>query len=140
MWYDLNETPYPETVRITGRPIGGKLPPIKKGYPYRLEIMELKAYEAAGLIYAPPIKDQFANNQKYDIIPLTSKDDYSKLNTEENMRETLTREELEQIYTQNTNKAAADRLGVSIVTLLKMIDKAGIPFKGKGYAQKYLVV
>lgn len=56
------------------------------------------------------------------------------------MRDNITKEELRKIYYQNTNEEAAKKLDVSKVTLIKMIADAGIEPKGKGYAQKYLVV
>ena len=56
------------------------------------------------------------------------------------MRNNISKEELEKIYFDNTNEDAAEILGVSKVTLIKMINDAGIDQKGKGYAQKYLIV
>ena len=40
----------------------------------------------------------------------------------------------------NTNKEAADILGVSNVTLIEMIKRAGIELKGKGYPNNYEIV
>ena len=55
------------------------------------------------------------------------------------MRDNISKEELEKIYTENTNKEAAELLGISTVTLIKLVNDAGIEQKGKGYAQKYFV-
>lgn len=55
------------------------------------------------------------------------------------MRNNISKEELEKIYLDNTNDKAAEILQVSKVTLIKMINDAGIEQKGKGYAQKYIV-
>lgn len=52
----------------------------------------------------------------------------------------ITKKELEKIYMENTNDEACKILGVSKVTLLKMIDDAGIRKKGKGFTQKYMIV
>ena len=52
----------------------------------------------------------------------------------------ITVKELEDLYRSHTNNELMKILGVSMVTLIKMIDNAGIKKKGKGYAQKYLVV
>jgi len=51
MWYDLNETPYPETVRINGRPPLRELPPVLKGKGFNAEWKEIRGYEDVGLIY-----------------------------------------------------------------------------------------
>ena len=56
------------------------------------------------------------------------------------MRDSITKDELRRLYLSQTNKELAEYLGVSRVTLIRMIDEAGIEKKGKGYAQKYLVV
>ena len=56
------------------------------------------------------------------------------------MRENITKEQLQKIYEENTNDKACEILGVSKVTFIKMIDDSGIKRKGKGYAQKYLIV
>ena len=45
---------------------------------------------------------------------------------------TLTKDELEKIYRENTNSEACKILDVSEPTFLKMLDKAGIERKGKG--------
>lgn len=42
------------------------------------------------------------------------------------------KEKLRDIYESNTNATAAEIVGVSVPTLLKMIDKAGIERKGSG--------
>lgn len=44
----------------------------------------------------------------------------------------LTKEELERIYKENTNKKAAKRLNVSIPTMIDIIKEAGIELKGRG--------
>jgi len=56
------------------------------------------------------------------------------------MGKQVTKEELEKIYMDNTNKEAADILGVSNVTLIEMIKRAGIELKGKGYPNNYEIV
>jgi|AntAceMinimDraft_17_1070374.scaffolds.fasta_scaffold103202_3 maleate cis-trans isomerase len=56
------------------------------------------------------------------------------------MRKNITKEELQKIYYENNNFDAAFLLGVSKVTLIKMVTDAGIELKGKGYAQKYFVL
>ncbi len=55
------------------------------------------------------------------------------------MRDKITTKELHEIYYGNTNNEASFILGVSKVTLIKMIEDAGIKKKGKGYAQKYII-
>jgi predicted DNA-binding protein (UPF0251 family) len=44
----------------------------------------------------------------------------------------ISKKELEDLYWNNTNEYAAEKLGVSQVTLLRYIDEAGIEHKGKG--------
>lgn len=44
----------------------------------------------------------------------------------------ITKEYLRDLYQNKTNDEAAKELGVSIVTLLKMIDDNGIERKGSG--------
>ena len=44
----------------------------------------------------------------------------------------ITKDYLKDLYRNNTNQEAADYLDVSIVTLLKMVDDAGIKRKGSG--------
>ena len=56
------------------------------------------------------------------------------------MRDNISKENLEKIYIENTNKKASEILGVSEITLVKMINDAGIEKKGKGYSQKYFIV
>jgi len=56
------------------------------------------------------------------------------------MREKLSKEELKKIYYEHTNFDAAILLGISEITLVKMVKDAGIKTKGKGYAQKYFVI
>lgn len=44
--------------------------------------------------------------------------------------EEITVDELRDLYVNHTVEYAADKVGVSIKTLLKYVDKAGIPRKG----------
>ncbi len=44
----------------------------------------------------------------------------------------ITRKGLRDLYRNKTNDEAAKELGVSIVTLLRMVDEAGIERKGSG--------
>ncbi len=44
----------------------------------------------------------------------------------------LTKEELENRYRKTKNKELAEELGISVMTLLKLIDNAGIERKGSG--------
>jgi len=44
----------------------------------------------------------------------------------------LTKEDLQNIYENNTSKKACDILGVSPATLRKYLVERGIPLKGKG--------
>ncbi len=52
----------------------------------------------------------------------------------------ISKEELENIYTSNTNEKACEILGVSKVTLIKMVTEAGIELKGKHAGRKYRIV
>ena len=52
----------------------------------------------------------------------------------------ISRDELEKIYYDNTNLRAAEILEVSKVTLIEMIDRAGIKRKEKGNKSKYEIV
>jgi hypothetical protein len=45
----------------------------------------------------------------------------------------MNKEELEKLYYSNNNDVVAKRLGMSVVTLNKIIKQAGIKQKGKGY-------
>lgn len=45
---------------------------------------------------------------------------------------TIEKNELEKLYNTMSNKALSEKLGVSIVTLLKILTDAGIELKGKG--------
>ena len=54
--------------------------------------------------------------------------------------EQITKINLEKLYYSNTNEKVCAELGVSKVTLIAMITKAGISPKGKGYQKKYKVV
>lgn len=54
--------------------------------------------------------------------------------------EQITKQELEKLYYQNTNNVLAEMLDVSKVTLLDMLEKAGIKKKGKGFHKKYKVI
>jgi len=51
----------------------------------------------------------------------------------------ISKKELEGLYRKHTNLKVCEILGVSKVTLIKMIDDSGIEKKGKGNARKYLV-
>lgn len=44
----------------------------------------------------------------------------------------ISKEELEKLYSESTNAEACMKLQVTEVTLLSMVDRAGIPRKGKG--------
>ena len=67
MWYDLNERPYPEAVRITGRPPKKKLPPAKRGGGCKAEWAEIRAYEDAGLIYTCKVERDFQDRLRSNI-------------------------------------------------------------------------
>ena len=56
------------------------------------------------------------------------------------MRKQIDKEELKKIYYEHTNFDAAFLLGISEITLVKMVKDVGIKTKGKGYAQKYFVI
>jgi len=56
------------------------------------------------------------------------------------MREKLSKEKLEKIYYEHSNFDAAFLLGISEITLVKIVNDAGIKTKGKGYARKYFVI
>ena len=56
------------------------------------------------------------------------------------MGKQVSKEELEKIYMENTNEQAAEILGVSKVTLIEMIKRAGIEQKGRGYPNNYEIV
>ena len=56
------------------------------------------------------------------------------------MNKQVSKEELEKIYMENTNEQAAEILGISTVTLNKMIKRADIELKGKGYPNNYEIV
>lgn len=45
---------------------------------------------------------------------------------------TIEKTELEKMYNSMSNSALAAKLGVSIVTLLKLLTDSGIELKGKG--------
>lgn len=45
---------------------------------------------------------------------------------------TIKKEDLERLYGSMSNKDLAEKLGVSIVTLLKYLKDSGIELKGKG--------
>ncbi len=44
----------------------------------------------------------------------------------------ITKDELEKLYNTMTNKDLAEKLGISMMTLNKIIKEAGIQGKGKG--------
>ena len=46
---------------------------------------------------------------------------------------TIKKDELETLYTTMTNKEAAEKIGCSVPTLLKLVKSAGIENKGRGY-------
>lgn len=52
---------------------------------------------------------------------------------------TITREELEQIYREGSNQKAAQKLQISIPTMLKLLKSAGIPMKGPLKPRKKVV-
>lgn len=52
----------------------------------------------------------------------------------------ITKEKLEKIYTENTNIKACEILGVNRMTLMGMIERAGIEKKGKGNPKIYEIV
>lgn len=52
----------------------------------------------------------------------------------------ISKVELKKIYIQNTNDKACKILGVSKVTLIKMVSEAGIELKGKHSGRKYRIV
>jgi len=56
------------------------------------------------------------------------------------MRKKISKEELEKIYYEHPNFDAAFLLGISEITLVKIVKEAGIKTKGKGYARKYFVI
>lgn len=45
---------------------------------------------------------------------------------------TMSKQELEYIYRNNSNDRAAEVLGVSIPTMLKLLKENGVEFKGQG--------
>ncbi len=45
---------------------------------------------------------------------------------------TINKSELEEYYKTMSNKDLADKLGISIVTLIKILKASGIELKGKG--------
>jgi len=56
------------------------------------------------------------------------------------MNNEITKEQLEKIYKENTNSTACEILGVSKITFMGMIERAGIRKKGKGNKNKYEIV
>ena len=56
------------------------------------------------------------------------------------MLKKITKEKLERIYKNNTNVKACEILGVSKITFMAMIERAGIEKKGKGNKNKYEIV
>jgi len=54
----------------------------------------------------------------------------------------ISKEKLEKLYRENTNEYVCEQLGISHVTLIKMIEDAGIKKKekGGGFTQKYKVI
>ena len=55
--------------------------------------------------------------------------------------EKISKERLEKLYRENTNKDVCEKLDISHVTLIKMIEDAGIEKKekGGGFTKKYEV-
>lgn len=55
--------------------------------------------------------------------------------------EKISKDELEKLYRENTNKDVCQKLDISHVTLIKMIEDAGIEKKekGGGFTKKYEV-
>ena len=49
----------------------------------------------------------------------------------------IQKEELEQKYRSMRNEDLAEELGISLPTLFRLIDKAGIPRKGTGNSYKH---
>lgn len=49
----------------------------------------------------------------------------------------ISKKELEELYRNNTNEDACKILGVSKVTFISYLKKAGIQLKGKGNNRKY---
>ena len=45
---------------------------------------------------------------------------------------TIEKDELEKMYNSMSNRALSEKLGISIVTLLKILSDSGIELKGKG--------
>jgi len=56
--------------------------------------------------------------------------------------ENISREELEELYNNNTNEYVCNKLGISHVTLIKFIQDSGIKKKekGGGFTKKYTVL
>ena len=44
----------------------------------------------------------------------------------------ITKEELKELYENNSNKFVCEKLGITNPTLINLLEKAGIPLKGKG--------
>ncbi len=51
----------------------------------------------------------------------------------------MSKKELEELYRNNTNEDACKILGVSKVTFISYLKKAGIKLKGKGNNRKYVI-
>lgn len=45
---------------------------------------------------------------------------------------TITRNELKELYENNSNKFVCKKLGITNPTLVSLLERAGIPLKGKG--------
>lgn len=45
---------------------------------------------------------------------------------------TITKQDLEKLYRNNTNKIVCEKLGITVPTLLVYLNKYGIELKGKG--------
>jgi len=52
----------------------------------------------------------------------------------------MTKKDLEEMYHNNDNKTVAKSLNISVPTLLKLVNKAGIRPKGKGNSTRIEIV
>jgi LmbE family N-acetylglucosaminyl deacetylase len=68
---------------------------------------------------------------------LISKVKYILINNKGEAMKPISKKELEDLYRNNTNDDACKILGVSKVTFLSYLKKAGIQLKGKGNNRKY---
>jgi len=49
---------------------------------------------------------------------------------------TITKEELERLYMNNSNKFVCEKLGITNTTLITYLKKNGIKTKGRGYGMR----